>query len=80
MACLGQLRLAPSGHVVGVDMTAALRIAEARGLDLAVVSELLQAAEGGMVEGMNDQKSEGNRNDGPADRPKPAQLGDTTQN
>jgi hypothetical protein len=57
MACLGQLRLAPSGHVVGVDMTAALRIAEARGLDLAVVSELLQTAENGLVEAMNDQEA-----------------------
>jgi len=49
-ACLGQLRLAPSGHVVGIDMTAALNIADARGHDLNVVSELLQAAETGLVE------------------------------
>jgi len=50
VASLGQLRLAPSGHVVGIDMNAALRIAEARGCDLVVVSELLQAAEAGMIE------------------------------
>ncbi len=58
MACLGQLRLAPSGHVLGVDMTAALRIAEARGLDLAVVAELLQAAENGLVEAMNEKDTD----------------------
>jgi hypothetical protein len=50
MACLGQLRLAPSGHVVGIDMTAALNIAKVRGFDVAIVSELLQAAEAGLVE------------------------------
>jgi hypothetical protein len=26
LACQGQLRLAPSGHVIGIDMDAALRI------------------------------------------------------
>jgi hypothetical protein len=57
MACLGQLRLAPSGHVVGIDMTAALHVAAARGVDLAVISELLQAAENGLVEAMNDQEA-----------------------
>ena len=45
LACQGQLRLAPSGHVIGIDMNAALRIAAARGYDLAVLSELLPAAE-----------------------------------
>ena len=47
MACLGQLRVAPSGHVLGLDLGVALKIAEARGYDLAVVCELLQAAERG---------------------------------
>jgi len=56
MACLGQLRLAPSGHVVGVDMTAALHIAEARGFDEGVVSELLGAAEIGLLEGLMSQE------------------------
>ena len=27
LACQGQLRLAPSGHVIGIDMDAALRLA-----------------------------------------------------
>jgi hypothetical protein len=52
MACQGQLRVAPSGHVLGIDMSAALRIAGVRGYDVAVVSELLQVAEVGMVEGL----------------------------
>ncbi|MDD9922335.1 MAG: hypothetical protein OXQ92_08685 [Boseongicola sp.] len=54
---MGQLRLAPSGHATGIDMTAALGIAEARGCDLAVASELLQAAETGLIEAMNDQEA-----------------------
>jgi hypothetical protein len=47
-----KLRLAPSGHVVGIDMDAALRIGAARGFDLAVLSELVPAAEAGMVEAL----------------------------
>jgi hypothetical protein len=49
LACQGQLRLAPTGHVVGIDMDAALRIGAAR-CYLAVLSELLPAAEAGLVE------------------------------
>jgi hypothetical protein len=44
--------MAPSGHVIGIDITTALGIAETRRYDVAVVSELLQAAEAGMVEGL----------------------------
>jgi hypothetical protein len=58
MACLGQLRLAPSGHVIGIGMTAAIKTAEARGYDLRVVSELLQAAENGLVEAMNQKDTD----------------------
>jgi hypothetical protein len=50
LACQGQLRLAPSGHVVGIDMNAALKIGGARGWNLEVLSELLPAAEAGLVE------------------------------
>jgi hypothetical protein len=53
LASQGQLRLAPSGHVVGIDMHAALNMAAARGCDLAVLSELLAAAEAGLVEALN---------------------------
>jgi hypothetical protein len=49
LACQGQLRLAPNGHVVGIDMSTALRLGAARGCDLAVLSELLPAAEAGFV-------------------------------
>jgi hypothetical protein len=49
LACQGQLQLAPSGHVVGIDMDAALKIGAARGYDRAVLSELLPAAETGLV-------------------------------
>jgi hypothetical protein len=52
LACQGQLRLAPSGHVIGIDMDAALKIGAARGSDLAVLSELLPAAEAGLVEAL----------------------------
>jgi hypothetical protein len=52
LACQGQLRLAPSGHVIGVDLDAALRLAAARGYDLVVLAELLPAAEAGLVEAL----------------------------
>jgi hypothetical protein len=51
--CQGQLRLAPSGHVIGIDMDAALGLGAARGCDLVVLSELLPAAEGALVEALN---------------------------
>jgi hypothetical protein len=53
LACQGQLRLAPTGHVIGIDMSAALRLGAARGCDLAVLSELLAAAEAGLVEALD---------------------------
>jgi hypothetical protein len=38
LACQSQLwRLAPSGHVVGINMSAALMLGAARGYDLAVL-------------------------------------------
>jgi hypothetical protein len=52
IACQGQLRLAPSDHVIGIDMDAALSIAAARGCVLAALSELLPAAEAGLVEAL----------------------------
>jgi hypothetical protein len=50
LACQGQLRLAPSGHMISIDMSTALSLGAARGCDLAVLSELLAKAEGGLVE------------------------------
>jgi hypothetical protein len=62
LACQGQLRLAPSGHVVGIDMDVALCLASARGCNLAVLSELLPAAEAGLVEALYSDRV---RDDGP---------------
>jgi hypothetical protein len=62
LACQGQLRLAPSGHIVGIDMHAALSLASAREHDLAVLSELLPAAEAGLVEAVCSDRV---RDDGP---------------
>jgi hypothetical protein len=61
LACQGQLRLAPRGHVIGIDMDAALRIGAARGSDLAALSELLPAAEAGLVEALSTDRARGNR-------------------
>jgi hypothetical protein len=47
-----QLRRAPSGQVIGIDMQAALQLAVARSYGLAVLSELLPAAEAGVVEAL----------------------------
>ena len=47
LACQGQLRFARSGHVIGIDMDAALGYRVARCFNLVVVSELLPAAEAG---------------------------------
>jgi hypothetical protein len=62
LACQGQLRLAPNGQVIGTDVDAALKMAAARGSDLAVLSELLPAAEAGLVEAFctgEDQRERG---------------------
>ena len=58
LACQGQLRPAPSGHVIGIHMNAALRLAAARGCDLPVLSELLPAAEAGLIEALRRSSSE----------------------
>ena len=62
LACQGQLRLAPSRHVIGVDMDAALTLAAARGYDLVVLSGRLPAAEAGLVEALCSDRR---RDDGP---------------
>jgi hypothetical protein len=52
LACQGQLRLAPRGHVIGIDMNAALKIGAARGYHVALLSELLPATEAGLLEAL----------------------------
>jgi len=59
LACQGQMRLAPSGHVIGIDMDAVLKIGAARGADLAALSELLPAAEAGLVEALCSERVRG---------------------
>ena len=60
LACQGQLRLAASGYVIGIDMPAALQLATGRGCDVGELSELLPAAEAGLVEALqNDQGRRG---------------------
>jgi hypothetical protein len=56
LACQGQVRLAPSGHAVGIDMDTALQLASTRGYELAVLSELLPAAEAGLVEALSSDR------------------------
>jgi len=50
----GQLRVVP-GAVLGLDMTAALAIADALGVDTLVAAELLPEIEAMMVRGLNDR-------------------------
>jgi hypothetical protein len=59
VACQCQLRLAPSGHVIGIDINAALKIGAARGCNLAMLSELLPAAEAGVVEALSTDRARG---------------------
>jgi hypothetical protein len=52
IACQGQLRLAPSGHIIGINIDAALSLASACGYDLPALSELLPAGEAGLVDAL----------------------------
>jgi len=51
----GQMRVAPSGGVIGWDMSAALALAAALGIDLAPVAELLPPIEAVMVKKLFEQ-------------------------
>jgi hypothetical protein len=52
--------LAPSGQIIGIDLDVVLSLAAARGYDVAALSELLPAAEAGMVEALtSDTQSSG---------------------
>lgn len=57
--CAGQLRVAPGGGAVGLDMGAALRLAEALGYAAAAAAELLPAAEAGLVKAINERMERG---------------------
>jgi hypothetical protein len=52
--CSGQLRLAPNGSaVIGLDLVAAMSLANALGYDVRAVAELLPAAEAGLITALN---------------------------
>ena len=54
--CASQLRIAPSAvSVLGIDMAAAMLLAEALGYDLPAVADLLQAAETGLANALNER-------------------------
>ncbi len=56
----GQLRIAPSGGVIGWDMGAALALASALGICRMAVAELLPAIEAVMVRKINEQMDQNN--------------------
>jgi len=49
----GQLRLAPSGTIIGWDMSAALSLAAALGVDPPIAAELLPVIEAAAMRGLN---------------------------
>ena len=51
----GQLRIAPSGGIIGWDLGAALALARALGANPAAVAELLPAIEAVMVTRINER-------------------------
>jgi hypothetical protein len=55
LACQGQLRLAPDGQVIGIELNVALQMAAARCYDVTVLSELLSAAEAGTIEALSSE-------------------------
>ena len=50
-----------SGHVVDIEMGVALGIGAARGYDLCMLSELLPAAEAGLIEAVYADREQGRR-------------------
>ena len=59
----GQIRVAPSGAILGWDMGAALALARALSIDPAPVAELLPAIEAVMVGKINERIAENANND-----------------
>jgi len=54
-----QIRIAPSGSVIGLDLGAALGMAAALGYNTAAAAELLPAAEAGIVAAVDEAASHG---------------------
>jgi len=55
----GQMRVAPAGGVIGWDMSAALALAAALGIEALAVAELLPGVEAVMVRKINQQRESG---------------------
>ncbi|WP_442918154.1 DUF7697 family protein [Magnetococcus sp. PR-3] len=49
-ACQNQLKLAPSGQILGIDMNVAMQLARTIGLNEQLALELLPSAESGLIE------------------------------
>ena len=58
LKCAGQLRTAQFA-IVGIDMNAALKIAETLGHETVCIAELLPSCESGMVSAINVKVNEG---------------------
>lgn len=59
MRVAGQLRFAPGGAVIGIDMGLAISLTGALGYDTAVVADLLPEAEAELVKTLNERLPEG---------------------
>ncbi len=55
MASMGQFKISPTGHVLGLDFQICFEIAKARQYDLKTVSEILQDAEPVIVSKINER-------------------------
>lgn len=68
MRTAGQLRFAPGGAVVGIDMTVALKLAEALGYDVSAVADLLPECEAGLLDGLARLREENEPGESERDR------------
>jgi len=55
--CAGQLRIAPSGHVLGLDLGVAFTVGAALGYDARWLAGFLPEIEAGMVDGLRRRAS-----------------------
>ena len=58
MRVAGQIRFAPGGAMIGIDLGPALTLAETLGYDVAAVADLLPDAEAGLLEGLARLRAE----------------------
>lgn len=56
MAGQTQVRIAPSGHIVGFDLPALFALGQAMGADAGDLAALLPAIEAGMLSGVKRQR------------------------